>query len=334
MSVSAQNPNKISHHIHRIGYSFRCEVVEEACEALGYVLYDGSFIKTRDLQKKIYQDSFLAQTFAKYGKKWDGDGFVGKDTPDQVRAAIKELFPLIPPMDLDQIVSHAWEKGTKRVGSASDMSLARRVQLATIARIRHTYTDYDALLKSFGDWKEVRRIIEPDCLKKLMEWRGEISDGQDEGLEEIVRETIVIDDDDDEDADDRHGSNDTDDDSDSSIIEITHRPAALHDLRAEQANERDHRYFRRLEQPPRRTVADRSDIARQMISAAKNQTHNWPSAIAPARGDPAAHPRSMPVDARPIYIQPHDEHPQQVFVDGRWWQRVSPPLLCSRNAID
>lgn len=317
MSHWASDPSKVSHHIHRIGYHFRCEVVEEACEALGYVPYEGGFITIADLQKH-QQNNITAQILAKHGVRWDR--VVGnEETPDQVRAAIKELFPRIPQMDLDQIVTHAWEKGTQRVGSAADMTLARRVQLATIARIRHTYTDYETLLKSLGSWKDARKLVEPYSLEKLMEWRGESGSGQDDGLEEIVRETIVIDDDDDDDTD---NGDDADDVSETSI-EITHHPAALHDLRAEQANERDHRYFRRHEHPPRRTVADRTDIARQMIVAARNQPQNLPSMINPARGDPAVLPPAIPVNPQRIYIRPRDEPPQQVFVDGRWMQRVS-----------
>ena len=51
-------------------------------------------------------------------------------------------------------------------------------------------------------------MVEPECLAKLIEWRGEVEDGQDDGLEEIVTEAIVIDDD-----DDVHASEADDEDS-------------------------------------------------------------------------------------------------------------------------
>ena len=69
------------------------------------------------------------------------------------------------------------------------MSLSRQVQLATIARIRHTYTDYDKLLKIVS-WKEARQIVEPISLTKLIEWRGE-NDNDTEDFEEILQQTLA-----------------------------------------------------------------------------------------------------------------------------------------------
>lgn len=313
-SESHINPLKVSHHIHRIGYHFRCEIVEEACATLGYVPYDNTFITTADLQRR-QQDTMVAKALAKHGVTWDRVS-ANEESPEQVRAAIKELFPRIPQNDLDEIVSRAWEKGENRVGNATDMPLARRVQLAVIARIRHTYTDYDALLGAFGDWAATRKEVEPSCLKKLIEWRGETGD-DDEGLEEIVRETIVIDDDDDEDAPhaDRGGdSSDTGDVSDSSI-EISHRPAAMEDLRAEQAHDRDHRFFRRYAHPPR-SQNQRNEAARGLISAYRSREHNAHASSYNQAVEYRPHP---PANAQRIYVpsQGVADPPQHVVVDGR-----------------
>ena len=130
---------------------------------------------------------------------------------------------------LDTLIN--WTQGTTTVGNAADLSLSRQVQLATIARIRHTYTDYDKLLKIVS-WKEARQIVEPFSLTKLIEWRGE-NDNDTEGFEEILRETIVIDDDDElEDADSDTDSNTVasgDDGSDTSL-EILQQTLAPKDL--------------------------------------------------------------------------------------------------------
>lgn len=267
------------------------------------------------MQQKQH-NSVVAKAFARLGLNYDrvkGN----EETPEQVRAAIKELFPKIPQNDLDQIVKHAWEKNTKRVGSAQDIPLPRRVQLAVIARIRHTYTDYDALLGAFGDWKGTRQEVEPACLQKLIEWRGETGD-DDETLEEIVRETIVIDDDDDESAR-RDAASDGGDTSDSSI-EITHRPAVAEDLRAEEASERDHRYFQR--RGPERKQAQQNDLARQKIQAFRSQEYN---ARAYAQNQPATyqHPSHGPVQR--IHGPAHDtaEPPRQVIVGGQVLRLVS-----------
>jgi len=79
------------------------------------------------------------------------------------------------------------------VGNAVGVPLSRRAQLATVAHIRHTYTDYDRLLKEVS-WPAARAAVEKASLAKLVEWRGEDDFGDD--IEDIIRETIVIDDED------------------------------------------------------------------------------------------------------------------------------------------
>lgn len=129
-----------------------------------------------------------------YGLKVDDDSL--QDKLDQVADYIKELFPKIPDDDLRQVVDHAWKQNSNRVGTNKTMSLPDKVQLAVIARIRHKYTDYDILLKSF-DWATARKTIEPYCVQKLMEWRGEDAmDKQEMAFEEAVKDVIVIDSDD------------------------------------------------------------------------------------------------------------------------------------------
>ena len=74
----------------------------------------------------------------------------------------------------------------------------RRAQLAVIAHIRHTYTDYDALLRQV-QYNEARRRVEKPCLDRLIRWRGDDDDAGD--MEDVLREVIVIPDDDEEDND-------------------------------------------------------------------------------------------------------------------------------------
>lgn len=307
----ARDPARVHHHIARIGYHFRCEIVEDACEALNYLPYENTFVKAAALLQ-MQQNGVIARAFAKYGVPFDcvqGN----KETLEQVRAAIKELFPLIPQHDLDEVVRHAWEPNAERIGSATDIPLPRRAQLAVISRIRHMYTDYDRLLRAFGDWKAVRKEVEPCCLRKLIEWRGETGD-DDEGLEEIVRETIVIDDDDDDGPFAGRGddSSDTGEASDTSI-QISHRPAAPEDLRAEEPSERDHRYFQR--RMPGRMQAQQTDLARQKIQTYRSQENN-------ARAFAHNQPR-RPVQR--FYVPTRDgaERPSQVVVDGQILHLVS-----------
>ena len=72
----------------------------------------------------------------------------------------------------------------------------RRAQLAVIAHIRHTYTEYDALLKQV-QYNEARRRVEKLCLDRLIRWRGDDDDAED--MEDVLREVIVIPDDDEDD---------------------------------------------------------------------------------------------------------------------------------------
>lgn len=96
-------------------------------------------------------------------------------------------------------------QGTARVGTASGLSLPRRVQLAVVAHIRHTYTDYDSLLKQVP-YQAARAMIEQASLNQLAQWRGD-DDDEPEEMEEILREVIVIPDDEDGDDADKANSN-------------------------------------------------------------------------------------------------------------------------------
>ena len=319
------DPARVSHHSHRIGYHFRCEIVEEACETLGYVPYEDTYITTADLAQK-QRNNVIMQAFARQGLTYNYDRVKGnEETPDQVRAAIKELFPKIPQNDLEQVIIHAWDKNAGRVGLAKDIALPTRVQYAVIARIRHKYTDYDRLLNAkLFDYHTIRKEVEPVCLKKLIEWRGE-TDGDDEALEEIVREIIVIDDDDDDAlfAGSGDDSSDTGNASDTSL-EISHRPVKAEDLKAEEDYERDHRFFQR--QMPNRMQAQRTNLARQMIQTHRSQQHN---ARAYAHNQPATyqHPPALPVQRTYGASLATAEYPRQIIQDGQVFHLVSCPSL-------
>jgi hypothetical protein len=58
-----------------------------------------------------------------------------KESKDQIRSAILEVFPKVPEPDLDAIVSHAFEEGTNRVGNAKDLSLARRYVHTSLGQV-------------------------------------------------------------------------------------------------------------------------------------------------------------------------------------------------------
>lgn len=94
------------------------------------------------------------------------------------------------------------------VGLVKDMTLARRVQLAVLAHIRHVHTRYDQLLKE-TTWQNARKVVEQLCLDTLVQWRGDEETGRDQ-LDEILREVVVISDSDTGESDDESDSVDGD----------------------------------------------------------------------------------------------------------------------------
>ncbi len=137
---------------------------------------------------------------------------VAQERKDQVtinteaRDTIKDLFPNIPDNDLNQIIKTAFQKGQGKVGTANELSLIRRAQLAVVAHIRHVYTDYDKLLRQ-THYREARNIVEKPSLRKLVEWRGDDENGK-QVLEDVFREVVVISDDEDSDREDDDTTND------------------------------------------------------------------------------------------------------------------------------
>ncbi|OCL06017.1 hypothetical protein AOQ84DRAFT_297813 [Glonium stellatum] len=219
------NPEKIAHHVHRIGHHFPNEVVDQACDWLGYSYRGGTYQKNLD----SLSTSRLARSLATHGTRMglhDRPGTV-HETSQQIRAAIRDLFPKIPDKDLEAIVKHAFREGTKRVGNAQELPLPRRVQLAVVAHIRHEYTDYDRLLK-IGSYIDARSKVEQASLDQLMKWRGEGDTGMPE-MEETFREVIVLDDD--EDNDESEDTESTADGREHSL-EIISSQATAYELQA------------------------------------------------------------------------------------------------------
>ncbi|CAI6332570.1 unnamed protein product [Periconia digitata] len=201
---SHADPTKLSSHVHRIGYHFPLDVIEPACKLLQY-----KFSLTGGLEKlpdaPLYGDAYFERRFADYYEKTrnalHGRPTDIKENKEYISGAIREMFPNIPDADLESIVNHAFESGTKRVGNAKELTLARRVQLAVVAHIRHQYTEYDNMLKT-GTWGDARKAVEQTSVAKLIEWRDEQGTATEE-LEEVFREVIVLDDDDDSSDDDQ-----------------------------------------------------------------------------------------------------------------------------------
>ncbi|KAF5027774.1 hypothetical protein F66182_104 [Fusarium sp. NRRL 66182] len=166
--------NILAHQVHRVGHHVRETIVEEARTGLG-----------QTLEFALPVVGGAPEPIPESQEEYDA----------QVDAALRDLFPRIPNTDRQMIIEHAFRrdntiKGEKKVGLSEDITLARRVQLAVLAHIRHTHTRYDTLLRE-TTWQNARKVVEALCLDTLVKWRGDEESGRDQ-LDEILREVVVI----------------------------------------------------------------------------------------------------------------------------------------------
>ena len=206
-----------------MGFHFPSVTVEKACDSLGVTLSNSgrvlqsNFAHLEDGPENDGKRS-TKQKKQKAGNR-NAQPALDISLPQAVidtsaRETIRDLFPNIPSQDLHVIVGRSFQKvtfsslnptfeadrhkGKGLVGTVANLSLVRRAQLAVIAHIRHTYTDYDALLRQV-QYNEARRRVEQPCLDRLIRWRGDDDDTGD--MEDVLREVIVIPDDDEADND-------------------------------------------------------------------------------------------------------------------------------------
>ncbi|KAI9884654.1 MAG: hypothetical protein M1823_003574 [Watsoniomyces obsoletus] len=226
VSTSHKKANNITQHVHRIGYHFASTVVHQVTQDLGLSVTRSGHVRLR----------FGSPVEKLLAAEHHGDT-LAEATQEQLNAqaqdALVDLFPKMPANDRSRIIHRAFKRGKGKVGTADSLPLARRVQLAVVAHIRHVHTDYDRLLRQVS-YDEARRQVQEACLRKLMEWRGDDEDDKagPTDLEDIMREVIVIsdsEDDDEDDDDDERGSNPEDvpmaeRDRDSSVEFIASHP--------------------------------------------------------------------------------------------------------------
>lgn len=188
-----QRTHNLSQQVHRIGYHFPSVVVATICMERGLFLSStGKVMPYRQLPSQGSAHQLMR------GRRADSE--VSQNTINvEARDAIKDLFPNIPEKDLKQIIKTAFQKGKRKVGTAVELPLARRAQLAVVAHIRHIYTNYDRLLR-ITSFQDARKAVEEPCLAKLVQWRGDDESGE-TVLEDVFREVIVISDDEDDEND-------------------------------------------------------------------------------------------------------------------------------------
>ena len=87
---------------------------------------------------------------------------------------VRELFPKCPPGKEIEIAEHACQKYSGRVGrSASAKGLEESaIRLAVIAHIRHTETQYDALMAEGCERQDARAQVKEIVNKTLAAWQA------------------------------------------------------------------------------------------------------------------------------------------------------------------
>lgn len=302
--------------MHRLGFHIKADAVDTVCRELGYTMHKGQFVKETDLADQK-QRSRMAQIMASHGIVMHKAQEEVREDADRLRVSIREMFPKMPDEDMEAIIKHAWKEDSFRVGTNYSLPLSRRIQLATTARIRHTYTDYDVLLKAFGDWSKARHDVEKDCLDKLKEWRGENGQDSAEESEWIMRDFIVIDDDDNAAGDDTTNPGHEADDEDSAAeqgygsdisLEIIQHQVLDDDFSAESSNEAPQGFARRIQ--PRTQHAYPSQPQRPPSFHLRTPSVPSPLAEPTRQTQPYSYVEMSP---QVIPQEPHQQQYQRVF---------------------
>ena len=84
---------------------------------------------------------------------------------DALAAALRRLAPKIPPHEFGAVVDHGLDSAGLK--SAAPESAA---WLSLVAYVRHTFTDYDALLAQGYDRDSARHFVADEMAEVLSHW--------------------------------------------------------------------------------------------------------------------------------------------------------------------
>ncbi|KAF2744961.1 hypothetical protein M011DRAFT_407410 [Sporormia fimetaria CBS 119925] len=90
-----------------------------------------------------------------------------------VRQASEELnsqFPKMPKSGKEMVLKHGFRKYSGRVGRTGQLTMAKKVQLAVIAHIRHRHTKYDKLMDKGVERTQARKEVAARIRSMLNEW--------------------------------------------------------------------------------------------------------------------------------------------------------------------
>lgn len=90
-----------------MGYHFRSDIFDQACNFLGYREVNGKLVRDTGFDT----NSRFERTIARFAPRFDlnvNNRSVEQST--RVKEYIRELFPKIPEADLEEIYKRAWEQ--------------------------------------------------------------------------------------------------------------------------------------------------------------------------------------------------------------------------------
>ncbi|KAI4628188.1 hypothetical protein J4E80_002326 [Alternaria sp. BMP 0032] len=95
-----------------------------------------------------------------------------RDATDIANAAaeIDTQFPKIPASEKQAVLKHGFKKHSGRVGRTTSIPLSRKIFFAVIAHVRHTHTDYDALLQGGKSRGHARKTTRKGIETVMRKW--------------------------------------------------------------------------------------------------------------------------------------------------------------------
>lgn len=103
------DPEKLSHHVHRIGHHFPLEIIQLACSKFGYKYSEEGGLKKTTAADR---ENWIQQQVETYSSRQalHGRPMAKEGSKDHITGAVREMFPKIPEDDLSAIVNHAFEE--------------------------------------------------------------------------------------------------------------------------------------------------------------------------------------------------------------------------------
>lgn len=297
--------HELSREVHRVGYHFPTEVVSQVCTHYGIRL---------DSSGRLVGENDTEQLFMKISQK--GEVVLNESVRDQVtinteaKEIIRDLFPKIPDNDLFQIIKTAFQLGTNRVGTAEEIPLVRRAQLAVVAHIRHSYTDYDRLLRRVA-YNDARHAVEEQTLQKLVEWRDADKPGDSahrRNVDDAVKEIVVLSDEEESDSELEEGQVDENEDvkvrsarrAEQPAVATEHRPVPLAELSSGEEAPQGYRFLTQTVKRPEVASLEADNQARLQSRYARLDQVRQRYYSAVSAPQPAQVIARVPIDERPI----------------------------------